>query len=163
MIAVQAAASANYTEALSRGGALVREMRSLLAAWRADEPPAEFAQRILVEDILAKATARTVRDYVRAFTRRFLVPDDAPARHLQQLLPIGAARQTVTDLIFLYTARQDDLLRDFTVLRYWLAARDGRLTMSTLEARELFWEAEQDGRIRIPWSAAVRRTCLPAS
>jgi hypothetical protein len=73
------------------------------------------------------------------------------------LIGSPAARQAFSDLVLLYIAQQDDLLRDFTLLRYWPAVREGRLTITNQEVRDLIWEAEQDDRIPTPWSAEIKR------
>ena len=83
MIVPRPTRDAIYTQALSKGGALLPETRTLLCAWRPGEPGAEFANRVLREDLLGHATARRVLDIVRVFTLRFLTPTDAPARHLR--------------------------------------------------------------------------------
>ena len=83
MIVPRPTTDAIYTQALSKGGALLPESRTLLCAWRPGEPGAEFAKRVLREDILGRATARRVLDIVRVFTLCFLTPTDAPARHLR--------------------------------------------------------------------------------
>jgi hypothetical protein len=150
-----------YTEALSRGGVLLAEMRALLRVWRPGEATQDLIRRVRDEDVLGKSTARTVNDYVRAFSRRFLTPTDEPARHLSRVADDTAPRDLFRDLLFYYIARKDDLLRDFTVLRYWPMAREGRLSLSTYDAKEFLWEAEQDGRIARPWSAAVKKD-MPA-
>lgn len=109
------------------------------------------------EDSLGRATARRVSDIVRVFTTRFLMPSDTPARHLRYFVVKNAPRQIFSDLVFYYTAQQDDLLRDFTVFYYWHAVREGRITFTPQDVRHLILEAEQDGRIRSPWSAAIKR------
>src|SRR5712692_10164781 len=152
MIASNAEQGVMYTQALSKGGALLAETRMLVQAWRPDEPNAALAERVLREDLLGRATARRVLDIVRVFTLRFLTPSDAPARHLRHLAVNDASRQIFNDVVFYYTALQDDLLRDFTLLCYWPAVREGRITITAQDARHLILEAEQDGRIRSPWS-----------
>lgn len=161
MIAAASRCSVTYTEALSRGGVLLAEMRALLHAWKPGEATQDFIRRVRDDDVLGKSTSRTVNDYVRTFSRRFLTPTDEPARHLSRIASDTAPRDLFRDLIFYYVAQADDLLRDFTVLRYWPLARDGRLSLSTHDAREFIREAEQDGRIARPWSAAVRKD-MPA-
>ena len=161
MIALGSAPHGTYTEALAHGGALQEEMRTLVRAWRPDESTPEFIRRVREDAILGKATARTMSDYVRVFARRFVAPPGTPSRHLQRLVRGKASHQVFTDLAFYYTAEQDDLLCDFTVLRYWPLVREGRLSISKEDARQFIWEAEQDGRIRAPWSEAVKRD-MPA-
>lgn len=161
MIATGSAPQVTYTEALSRGGVLLDEMRTLMCAWRPGESTPDFIRRVRQGDILGRATARTISDYVRVFVRRFVAPSGTPARYLERLVCSNAARQVFADLAFYYTAEQDDLLRDFTVHRYWPLVREGRLSISKYDARQFIWEAEQDGRIRVPWSEAVKKD-MPA-
>lgn len=136
-------------------------MRALLQAWLPGEAPATFAKRVQRDDLVGKATARTVKDYTLAFTSRFLTPTDAPVRHVRRLLLGTVSRHVVNDLLFYYTAAQERLLCDFTTLHYWPAAREGRLALAVQDVRQFIWEAEQDGRIPVPWSSDVHRD-LPA-
>lgn len=161
MIATEAHSPVTYTEALAHGGALLEQMRFLLLCWRPGEATPDLIRRVRENDALGHATARTTADYVRVFTRRFVTPSGIPACYLQRLVRGNASRQIFTDLAFYYTAKSDHLLRDFTVLRYWPLVREGRLTISNDETRRFIWEAEQDGRIRAPWSEAVKKD-MPA-
>lgn len=146
-----------YTPALLKGRGLTGEMRTLLRAWQPGESEASLARRALAEDLLGKATAKRARDIVHVFARRLLIPTDAPAQHLKPLAHSDGPRQVLNDLLFYYSARCDALMWDFTVERYWPAARDGRLSLANVAADDYLWEAEQDGRIAGPWSGEVKR------
>ncbi len=146
-----------YREGLARGGIRLDEIRTLLLAWEPGQPIPAFIERVRRDDVLGKATARTVQDYVRAFAQRFLLPDDRPARHLRRLAAGEAQRQLFSDLVFYYVARQEALLRDFTVSRYWPAAREGRLSLSIDVVRQFLAEAELDGRLATAWSPALKK------
>ena len=146
-----------YTQALAKGGALLHETRVLLEAWQPGEPERALADRVLEQDLLGRATAHRVRDIVRVFALRFLAPTDAPARHLKRLLAGNAPAQLYRDLVFYYTARRDDLLREFVTTRYWLLVREGRLTITNREAHDLILAGELDGRIPSPWSEEIKR------
>jgi hypothetical protein len=146
-----------YTQALSKGGALLAEMHVLARIWQPGESETTFAHRVLAENILGRATARRVLDIVHVFALRFLQPTDAAARHLHTLVCGAAPRQVFSDLVFYYTARRDDLLRDFTTQSYWPAVREGRLMLSNADVRRLILDAEVDGRIPKPWSAEIKR------
>jgi hypothetical protein len=146
-----------YTQALGKGRALIPEMRLLLQAWQPGESESSLAERVLQQDVLGKSTARRVLDVVHVFSRRLLQPIDTAARHLKPLTLPSAPRQVFSDLLFYYTARQDALLWDFTIRRYWPAVREGRLTLANRDVAELLWEAEQDGRIARPWSSEIKR------
>jgi hypothetical protein len=145
-----------YTQALGKGRALIPEMRLLLQVWQPGESESSLADRVLRHDVLVKSTARRVLDVVRVFSRRLLQPTDDAARHLKPLVEPTAPRQVFSDILFYYGARHDALLW-VTILRYWPAVREGRLTMPSREVAELIWEAEQDGRIARPWSAEIKR------
>jgi hypothetical protein len=146
-----------YTQALGKGRALIPEMRLLLQVWQPGESESSLADCALRHDVLGKSTARRVLDVVRVFSRRLLQPTDDAARHLKPLVEPTAPRQVFSDILFYYVSRQDALLLDFTILRYWPAVREGRLTMPNREVADLIWEAEQDGRIARPWSAEIKR------
>ena len=163
MIAADRSANGTYTEALAHGGALLEEMHTLVRCWLPGESTPDFIRRVRQEDLVGQVTARTVSDYVRVFARRYVAlnSNGAPARYLQRLSCGNAPRQVFSDLAFYYTATSDHLLGDFTVLRYWPLVREGRLAISKDEARRFIWEAEHDGRIRAPWSEAVKKD-MPA-
>lgn len=161
MIVAEPAAPVLYTEALSRGGVRLAELRALAKVWRPGESVVAFTERIRHDDVLGKATARTVQDYVRAFGFRFTTPTDRAARHLQRLTAPGVPRQVFDDVAWHYVAANDHLLRDFAVLAVWPAARDGRLSISIDDARRFIGEAEADGRIPKRWSEGVRKD-MPA-
>lgn len=157
MTETQPPVEAIYTQRLSKGGALLPETRILLRAWQPDETGTQFAERVLHEDILGRATARRVLDIVRVFTLRFLTPTDTAARHLQPLAASESLRQVFSDLVFYYTARRDRFLHDVAVLCYWPAVRGGSLIIRNTDVQRLIAEAQFDGRIRAPWSPELRR------
>jgi hypothetical protein len=101
-----------YTITVSKGSALVEETKALLRAWDPKESLSDFRRRVVHEDLLGKVTAQRADDIVRrVFARRFLLPDDRPARALKELVESGRLGQVVTDLCLLFAVRQDALLR----------------------------------------------------
>ena len=161
MMAQALAGPVTYTEALSRGGALLAETRVLALTWRPDESVEDLIERARTQDLLGKSTARTVKDYVRVFARRFLIPSDQPARHLQRLAGALVPLQVFDDLAIYYLTQKDALLHDAAVLLYWPMAREGRTAVALDDVRQFLADAERDGRIAKPWSAAVKRD-MPA-
>lgn len=156
------AGSALYTQALSRGGALLPEMRTLLRAWIPGEQFQDFARRITVENTLGRATQRTATDYLSAFSRRFVSPETRPVETLHHLAKGGAGTQQMfRDVVFFHTANVERLLWDFVTGAYWPASRMGSGSVNADTVRKVIVSAETDGRIRRPWSAEVHRD-LPA-
>ena len=147
-----------YTIAVSKGSGLVDEMRTLLVAWDPDETVDDFCDRVVRDGIIDKATARRALDVSRrVFANRFLIPHDYPARHVKRLVEAQAPTRLVTDVLMLYTARSDLLIRDAIVDVYWPAARQGRLYLSVEDVVTFVHQAEASGFIEDPWSDEVTK------
>ena len=146
-----------YTIALCKGAALVDETRTLVQHWTPGEEVGHFVDRVLHDNLLARSTAYRTKDIVRrVFARRFLVPTDAPARRLKGLMDNGLPRKVFAEVLFLYAARADHLLYDFTTEVCWPACRRGRSVLTTDDVVAFLAEATARGRIELPWSAKVQ-------
>lgn len=155
-MATQKGTQRQYTTAISKGAGMVEETRRLLQHWRLGEPLDEFAHRVQQEGLLGNSTAYRTRDAVtRVFAPRFLRPADKPARILRKVLSSGLPGRTFTEFLFLFTARRDPLVYDFTVREYWPAARRGRSVIETDTMVSFLSEAHYDGRLDNQWSESV--------
>lgn len=145
-----------YTTAISKGAAMLDETRRLLKYWQPEESLDEFAKKVHEHGLLGNATAYRTRDIVRrVFAPRFLRPTDKPAAILQVVLESGLSARTFNELVFLFTARQDPLVYDFTVSGFWPAVRRGRFVLDTDEVITFLSEAAMDGRLKNTWSDNV--------
>lgn len=146
-----------YTIAICKGSALLEETRALLRSWRPGESSNEFSERVLREDLLGRMTAYRARDIVRrVFARRYLRPDNQPALLLKRLLEHGQPGQLFTDLCLLYSARNDDLIRDVVTQVYWPALSEGRLSLAPTHLVEFLRQAQREGKTENPWSEQVK-------
>jgi len=145
-----------YSAAISKGAGMIAETRRLLEQWRPDEPLDDFARRVQAEGLLGNSTAYRTRDVVRrVFAPRFLRPSDKPARILQRVLVSGLPGRVFTELLFLFTARQDALVYEFMTREYWPSVRRGRTAMDTGPILSFVLEAHYDGRLDNQWSEKV--------
>lgn len=145
-----------YSTAISKGAGMIEETRCLLEQWRPEEPLDEFALRVQTEGLLGNSTAYRTRDLVRrVFAPRFLRPNDKPARILRRVITSGLPGRVFTELLFVFAARQDPLVYDFTVREYWPAVRRGRPVMNTDPMLSFLSEAHYDGRLDNQWSEKV--------
>lgn len=145
-----------YTTAISKGAGMVDETRRLLEHWIPGESLDGFTRRVQDQGLLGNATAYRTRDVVRrVFALRYLKPNDKPARILQRVLSSGLPGRVFTELLFLFTARQDPLVYEFTIREYWPAARRGRNIMGTDPMLSFLSEAHYDGRLDNLWSENV--------
>ena len=146
-----------YTIALCKGAALVDETRTLVQHWTPGEEIGHFVDRVLHDNVLARATAHRTKDIVRrVFACRFLAPTDAAARRLKRLMDNGLSRNLFAEVLFLYAARADRLLYDFTTDVFWPASRRGRTTLTRDDVLAFLAEATHQGRIERAWSAKVQ-------
>ena len=158
MIMEQAKAGGRrYTVRIAKGAAAINELRTLLQCWNPGEDYSAFMRRVQRIDVLSKQTDRRARDMVQeVFRPRLLMPDDRAARALKQFLAAGGNSQTFKEALFLYEARAEALLYDFTILRFWPACRSGALLMTLDDVLTFFDEAVQTGRLSSPWSKQVQ-------
>lgn len=135
---------------------MLDETRRLLKHWQPDEPLDEFARRVHTEGLLGNATAYRTRDIVkRVFAPRFLKPTDLPARILKAVMESSLPARTFNEMLFLFSARQDPLVYDYTVEGYWKAVRRGRNSIDTDQVVTFLTRAELDGRLENKWSENV--------
>ena len=145
-----------YTTAISKGAGMIEETRTLLRHWQPDESLEDFTRRVQAEDILGSSTAYRMRDVVRrVFAPRFLTPNNRPACVLKRVLDADLPYRAFTEMLLVFTARFDPLIRDFTTEVFWQAARRGRSVIDTDTAVGFLSEAMADGRISPPWSDGV--------
>jgi hypothetical protein len=145
-----------YTTAIAKGAAMVEETKRLLGHWRPEEQLDDFARRVQRKGLLGNATAYRTRDLVRrVFAPRYLRPTDKPARILRRVLSSGMPGRVFTELLFVFTARQDPLVYDFTIREYWPSVRRRRNILDNGTVLSFFSEAQFDGRLGRHWSDKV--------
>ncbi len=145
-----------YSTAISKGAGMIEETRRLLEHWRPGEPLDDFTRRVQTEGLLGNSTAYRTRDVVkRVFAPRFLRPSDMPARILQRVIASGLPGRVFTEILFVFAARQDPLVYDFTIQEYWPSVRRGRPVMDTDPMLSFLSEAHYDGRLDNQWSEKV--------
>lgn len=138
---------------LTKGTLSLDEMQTLLLAWEPGEDAMAFAGRVRERGLLAKQTAKRNADVVNLLRAWLFVPDETPAHNLRRLIEVGADRQTLAHLLFLYKARAERALHDFTVEAYWPAADEGALYLRTGEIEQFLQRAVDTGRAVQPWTA----------
>ena len=145
-----------YDISLCKGASAIEETRRLLQAWTPGEDEQAFLTRVRESGLLGRQTAHRTHDLVmRVFRPRLLRPNSEPARRLRLVQEQGNQR-VFRELLFLYTARSNALLYDFTVEGFWPAARAGELYLGLDDVQEFLRTASDSGHIPRPWSATTR-------
>lgn len=147
-----------YTITICKGAALLEETRTLHSHWQLGEPAEAFMRRVEEEGLLGKATAHRVRDIVRrVFIPRYLKPDDRPARVMKSALEFNVQPAIFKELVLLYAARNDILLREFVLREFWPSVKRGKLFVDVSTVLSFFSEAFMDGKIEKMWSDQVSK------
>ncbi|BDC48934.1 hypothetical protein F183_A12500 [Bryobacterales bacterium F-183] len=148
---------ATYTTELSKGQGAVEETLNLLQVWEPGMTAESLAERVVREGSLGRSTAVRTRDLVqRVFVRRYLVPNDEPARCLKRLATRRADRAVIRQIMLVYTARLHQILRDFIVEEFWGRYSAGAERISRADAEQFIARAHADGRISPSWSPVMR-------
>ena len=147
-----------YTSNIQKGGALIQECRALLLEWSPGESLKDFEDRVASNNLLGKVSRRRVRDIInRIFKRRF---DDARtpgAMPLRRLIEAGASAEVVDRILYYHAALADDLLYDFVSGFLYKKRAGGGFRITIRETEEEFLIGiERSGRLKRPWSTAVR-------
>jgi hypothetical protein len=147
-----------YTTELRKGRGAVAETLTLLGAWEPGMPSTELQALAVEQGIFGSSSAKRAQDLVsRVFARRYLVDGGKPARHLKYLLERGADRAVLRQLMLVYTARRNPVLRDFISEVFWPAFAAGAEALRIGEAEGFLKRAAVDGRISRPWSEVMRK------
>ena len=147
----------HYTVSITKGAALINEMKTLLRQWSPSEDYRVFLERIQQTGVLSKETAYRTHDLVnRVFRPRLLTPDDRAARALKLLFEAGVDNSALNELLLLYSARADDVLYDFVVRRFWPLARSGAVLMQVDAALSFLEEINRTGQVSQVWTQTTQ-------
>jgi hypothetical protein len=141
---------------LTKGAPTSDEIRALLAHWRSGESTAAFAQRARQQGWITKPTAQRTDDIIRLFTAWLLTPDNTPARCLKQVMQLPGEQRPLPELIFLYKARRESVLNDFTRTVFWPMQQDGFLYLQTADIEAFLRDAQAQGLAAKGWSSQTR-------
>lgn len=115
-----------YTTDFQKAAAVAAEMMDVLSLWEPGMKLDDLENRVVAEGALGRVSRTRVRDLVRrSFKRRFLIPDDQPARHAKIILDRELGAVIFREVLLLYCIRTYRVLYDFLVQRYWPAAFAG--------------------------------------
>ena len=141
-----------YTTQLQAGLGLIEETRGLLNLWQPEMSVKELNQIALDSGEFPNVTARRIRNIVsECFSPRYLKPSPQPAIWLQRLNHQISAR-ALNQLFFLYTARANQILRDFVTLLYWDRYASGYTEITNDDSLNFVERATYDGKTKKIWS-----------
>ncbi len=146
-----------YDVHLAKGQGMVSETLLLLARWQPGESAPALRDIVIAEGLLPKATAYRTSDIVmRVFAPRYLRDGGDPAKWLKKLVNSGWQVDKLSQLLLIYTARANPILRDFIAEVYWPHYRAGAHFIHRQEGMNFLKSASAAGKFRNQWSDAMQ-------
>ena len=144
-----------YKSTLSAGQGMIPESRILLELWQPGMDGKELHRVALASGRFATVSAKRLENMViDVFTPRFLTAERPPAVWLKAIQDQLSQRE-LSQLMFLYAARDNLVLADFVRDIYWPTYAAGRDVISNEDARRFVERANLEGKPRQPWSDSV--------
>ena len=144
-----------YTTQLQAGLGLIQETKVLLELWQPGMSTTALYQAALHSGLFPNVTARRLRNIVaECFAPRFLIPPDHPAEVLKTISSRIPQAQLI-QLLFLFTARANQILADFVKEVFWIQYSSGQSQLGLEEARLFVTQANQKGKTAHPWSEST--------
>ena len=146
-----------YNVHLAKGQGMIPETILLLNLWHPGVSSPELRDKVVAEGHLPKATAYRASDIVsRVFAPRYLRHGDAPAQWLKALVSRGWQTDRLSQVLLIYTARANLILRDFISEVYWPHYRAGAHLIHRQEGANFLKAASAAGKFRNQWSDAMQ-------
>jgi hypothetical protein len=140
-----------------KGSGFVQETLVLLSLWQPGMSSLELQRLAVSRGSLGRYTQyRTAEIVRRLFAPRFLTGSLPAALWLKILLEEGRPSAELRQLLLLYAARSQQILRDFIGRIYWQSSVQRR-EISLKETIDFLHAAENDGRIPGHWSDEVKK------
>ncbi len=147
---------APYTTNLSKAQGLVSETMELLPLWQPGMSAADLKNIVKQTGALGRATDTRITDIVsRGFAQRYLIEDGRPATWLKRLVEAGLNRSAVHQILFLYTARHNEVFHDFVTGVFWRKALSDTGEVTKEDARDFLERATASGRIAPRWADSM--------
>lgn len=152
--AISSAEAAAFTSRIQKGGALLPDMRKLVAIWsdEAERDPVPFVMRVLAKPSLARA-----RDtYIRAFRPRFLQGSPVEAWRLARLLEEqNAPFEVIVPFYYWITVRAEPILYGFVCED--LVARVGSHRTEVTVEQVMDWLGRRLAKLGKSWTPTIQR------
>ena len=149
-------ADRNYTTQLGAGLGMISETLDLLRLWEPGLIAAQLVDRAVETGLFSRATARRARNLVaEMFAPRFLANGGFAASRIKYLLEHRFPHDSLVQILFLQTARAQQVFADFVIEVYWPKYSTGASTLSRDNAERFIYRALDAGRMKKRWSESM--------
>lgn len=143
----------HYTSKIIKGGALMPDTVSILAAWDMAMSPEQNLDRLLRQNVLSKSSRMRSADVLTVFRRRYVTSPDM----LVGLVTLvrGFPAPYLSPLMYVQTALTDRLVFDFVVDFVGPRSLGWRREIFTAEVRAWLLDQVAAGKTEAAWSPAT--------
>ena len=103
-----------YSSKIIKAGALLPDTKALLSAWNQGLSVNENLQRVIHQNLLGKASRSRAKDILAIFRQRYLV-EDTVALALARIVKQQSNNNTLDRILYFHSVRADSLLRDVVI------------------------------------------------
>lgn len=145
-----------YTSRIIKAGALLPDVKVLLASWDAELDVAGNLEEARKRNILGKASRARVRDILAAFRNRYLESPET-ARVLVQLCRANVSDTVLDRILYFHATRADRLIHDVVTEVLAPIRERGRFEVSLQEVVQTLLRWSCEGKTAGRWSEATAR------
>lgn len=142
-----------YTTQLQAGLGSIPETMALIRLWYPGMNANKLADLAIETGLFSRATARRARNIVaEMFAPRYLTDEGVAAFRIKYLIEQRLSQDALEQIFFLYTARAQQIFRDFVANVYWSKYAAGANYLTKNDAEQFIHRALDTGRMCKRWS-----------
>jgi hypothetical protein len=147
-----------YNTDLTSGTGLIQETLLLLSLYSLNMSKSEMTSKAIESNLLVKASNKRIKDIVEVvFFKRFVNEDSKAPVYLNSLLSHNISLDVITQLFFIYTARANQILRDFIQEVFWPEVKKGTNEIDFTYSRRFILETIRQGDYISGWSESTQK------
>lgn len=150
--------SIKYNTDLTSGTGLIQESLLLLSLYTLNMSKSEMTSKAIESNLLVKASNKRIKDIVEVvFYKRFVIEDSKVPIYLNSLISHNLSLDVITQLFFIYTARANQILRDFIQEVYWTEVKKGTNEMDFTHSRRFILDTIRQSDLISGWSESTQK------
>ncbi len=148
-----------YTSRIIKAGALLSDTKALLSCWDPERSTSDNLERVRRQNLLGKSSRSRAADVLAIFRQRYLV-EESLARALARLVKQNVNGKALERILYFHSTRADSLLRDVVLGILVPQWSRGALDIDVNEIQRSLEKWVAEGKTSHPWGQyTVRRVC----
>lgn len=147
-----------YNSDLLKGTGLIPETLLLLDVYEPGITKPELTEKVLELNSLGKEHENRTKDIIHhTFNRRYLIEGEETVISLKSLREKYVSLEIISQILFIYTCRANDILFDFVKDVYQKCVAQGEIHLPSRATLKFIEESIRNGRIPKKWADTTKR------